>query len=302
MLTEAEIFSTRTLSVRQAAKTLGVGKTSVSKYRKLYASEKPQEPASGPYTPPETLPPKVRVLLLDLETSPNLAHVWGLWDQNISIKQLLASTEVICFGARWLDEGEVEIRSQFRDTRQGMLKRIHELMDEADVIVGWNSKGFDVKHLNREFIEAGMLPPSPTTNMDLMLEVKKHFRFPSNKLDYVAQALGVGKKVQHSGHELWIRCLAGEDAAWVEMYEYQKQDVDLLVDLYYKLQPWIKTHPNVGLFTGEDMVCVNCGSDHLQKRGFYRTTASVFQQYQCQACGKWQHGSKRLSTTGSRSV
>ncbi len=56
-----------------------------------------------------------RILLLDLETSPNVAHVWGLWNQNVSIKQLLEGTEVICVGARWLGDESVEIRSVHKD-------------------------------------------------------------------------------------------------------------------------------------------------------------------------------------------
>src|SRR6478736_5103576 len=171
-----------------------------------------------------------RILMLDLETTPNLGYIWGLWNQNISIKQLVSSTEVICFGARWYGEEDVEIRSTFHDGKQVMLDRIWTLMDEADAIAGWNTKGFDVKHLNREFIENGMNPPSPHIDIDLMLKSKAAFRFPSNKLDYFVQKMGIGKKVSHEGFELWVKCMAGDKDAWDRMYEYQKQDVDLLID------------------------------------------------------------------------
>lgn len=241
-----------------------------------------------------------RILALDLETSPNVAHVWGLWNQNVSIKQLLESTEVICFGARWLGDESVEIRSVFKDGKKKMLERIWELMDEADAIMGWNTKGFDVKHLNREFIENGMLPPSPHIDLDLMLKSKAVFRFPSNKLDYFVQKMGIGKKVAHEGHELWIKCMAGDAEAWDRMYEYQRHDVDLLIGVYEKLQPWIKGHPNFGLFTGEAFCCTNCGSTDVQKRGFYYTGASKFQRYRCNGCGKWEHSRKRLATTELR--
>lgn len=242
-----------------------------------------------------------RVLALDLETSPNVAHVWGLWNQNISIKQLLESTEVICFGARWLGDETVEIRSVFKDGKKKMLERIRDLMDEADAIMGWNTKGFDVKHLNREFIENGILPPSPHIDLDLMLKSKAAFRFPSNKLDYFAQKMGLGKKVQHEGHELWIKCMAGDEDAWDRMYEYQKQDVDLLIKVHDVLQPWIKNYPNHGLFRGLDFCCPNCGSENLLKRGFAYTGAGKYQRYVCNDCGKWTRDAKRLSTTKARS-
>lgn len=241
-----------------------------------------------------------RILLLDLETSPNVAHVWGLWNQNVSIKQLLESTEVICFGARWLGDESVEIRSVHVDGKQKMLERIWDLMDQADVIAGWNTKKFDVKHLNREFVENGMLPPSPHIDLDLMVKSKAVFNFPSNKLDYFVQKMNIGKKVAHEGHELWIKCMAGDEAAWARMYEYQKHDVDLLAGVYEKLQPWIKSHPNHGLYTDEDFVCPNCGSADLQKRGFHYSGASKFQRYHCKNCGKWPYGAKRIGTTELR--
>jgi DNA polymerase III epsilon subunit-like protein len=122
-----------------------------------------------------------------------------------------------------------------------MLEELHKLMSEADLLVGWNSAAFDHKHINREFLEAGMTPPSTVKDLDLMSVTKANFLFPSNKLDYVAQKLGVGAKVKHSGFSLWIRCMDGDEKAWAEMKKYQIQDVNLLVDLYDILLPWFVT-------------------------------------------------------------
>jgi uncharacterized protein YprB with RNaseH-like and TPR domain len=102
----------------------------------------------------------MRILFFDLETSPLTAHTWGLWQQNVGLSQLLSSTEVLCFGAQWYGEKKTHFHSVHQDGKEGMLQALHALMDEADVLVGWNSKGFDHKHVNREFLEAGILPPS----------------------------------------------------------------------------------------------------------------------------------------------
>lgn len=297
-LTRAQVLDTKNLSSRRAAKQLGVGKTTVNKYRRDYGIQA----ADRGVTEPVPSLPQPRILALDLETSPNLAHVWGLWQQNVGLPQLLESTEVICFGARWLGTEEVIFRSVHHDGKEEMLRTVHELLNEADAVMGWNSKGFDVKHLNREFLENDLGPTSPFVDLDLMIVTKASFRFPSNKLDYVAGKLLGQHKVKHSGHQLWIRCMAGDDEAWAEMKEYQIQDVNLLIDLYAKLQPWIKKHPNVGLYIGEAHVCTNCGSDDLEKRGKAYTGSSVYQQYRCRGCGKWQRGAKRDGTTNMRSV
>lgn len=180
----------------------------------------------------------MKTLFLDIETTPMQVYAWGLWDQNISIDQIIKSTEMLCFGARWLGEKKVIFKSVHHDGKEEMLKELHKLMDEADVLVGWNSAAFDHKHINREFLENKMAPPSPVKDLDLMSITKSNFLFPSNKLDYVAQKLEVGAKVKHSGFKLWIECMAGDNKAWKEMKKYQIQDVDLLVDLYDHLLPW----------------------------------------------------------------
>jgi hypothetical protein len=244
----------------------------------------------------------MKILFLDLETSPILAHVWGLWDQNVSIGQIAKSTEVICFGARWYGEKKVLFKSVHHHGKQEMLNEMHRVMDEADIVIGWNSASFDSKHMKREMIEAGMLPPSPYKDLDLMRVVKSQFKFPSNKLDYVAQTLGVGSKVKHSGFDLWLKCMAGDNKAWQEMKKYQIQDVDLLVDLYEKLKPWIKNHPHAALYDGVEDGCSNCASTDLQRRGFSRTTTSTYQRFQCNSCGKWMRGSKSIENTTYRSI
>ena len=162
----------------------------------------------------------MKILFLDLETSPNLAYVWGLWDQNVAINQMVSSTEVICFGARWSDSDKVIFKSVHHHGKEAMLDELHRLMDEADVLVGWNSQAFDSKHIKREFVENGYLPPSPYKELDLMRVVRSQFKFPSNKLDYVSQKLGVGAKVKHSGFDLWVGCMAGNRKSWKEMKEY----------------------------------------------------------------------------------
>lgn len=183
----------------------------------------------------------MKILLLDIETTPMQVYAWGLWDQNINIDQIIKSSEMLCFGARWLGTKKVIFKSVHHDGKQAMLEELHKLMNEADLLVGWNSAAFDHKHINREFLENGMNPPAPVKDLDLMSITKANFLFPSNKLDYVAQKLGVGAKVKHSGFSLWIKCMEGDNKAWAEMKKYQIQDVNLLVDLYEKLLPWFVT-------------------------------------------------------------
>lgn len=294
-ISDADLDRVEGMSSRAAGKLLGVGKSTINDAR---ARRRIMESTVPSGDLPELKKPKI--LALDLETSPNLAHVWGLFNQNIGLPQLMESTEVICFGARWLDSDEVIFKSVYHHSKKEMLETIWSLMNEADAIMGWNSKGFDVKHLYREFIENNIKPPSPHIDLDLMLASKRKFRFPSNKLDYFAQKMGIGQKVKHEGHELWVKCMRNDPDAWEDMKKYQIQDVNILFGVYERLLPWIDGHPHMALFSGDARACPNCGSTNVRRVGSTTTTAGKFPRYVCE-CGKWARDAKRESTTSLRS-
>ena len=230
----------------------------------------------------------MKILLLDIETAPNTAHVWGLWDQNVGLNQLLESGYVMCWAAKWYGEKGVLFDSVMQSTPTKMLKRIHALLAEADVVVHYNGRKFDIPTLNKEFVLHGLPPPSPYKQVDLLQTVKARFRFPSNKLDYVCQKLKIGRKVKHEGHEMWIKCMARDKAAWREMERYNRRDVTVLERLYVRLLPWITNHPNRGLYDdSKGLACPTCGSSNLQRRGEARTVNAVYARYQCKGCGSW---------------
>lgn len=235
----------------------------------------------------------MKILLLDIESSPNTAHVWGLWQQNVSINQLMESSYVLCYAAKWLGEKEVKFDSVHQSKPKTMLKGIHGLLNDADAVVHYNGTKFDIPTLNKEFLLHSFNPPSPYRQVDLLRVVRSNFRFPSNKLDYVAQRLNLGKKHEHEGHELWVKCMNGDKDAWKRMEKYNIQDVILLENLYGALRPWIKSHPNHNLFS-DDHVCPNCGSSSLQRRGTAISATGTYQRYQCRSCGTWSQSTKSI--------
>lgn len=237
----------------------------------------------------------MKILLLDIESSPNVAHVWGIWQQNVGLNQLMESSYVLCWAAKWLGSDEVMFDSVHVSKPKKMLKRIHDLISEADAVVHYNGTKFDMPTLNKEFLLHEMNPPAPYKQIDLLKQVRSQFRFPSNKLDYVAQRLGLGKKTSHEGHELWVKCMNKDKDAWFRMEEYNKQDVILLEKLYVRLLPWIKNHPNHN-HSSDNHVCPTCGSHNIQKRGTAVTTTASYQRYQCRACGSWSQGTKQTKS------
>lgn len=237
----------------------------------------------------------MKLLLLDIETAPNTAYVWGLFKENIPLDRLVDSGYVLCWSAKWLGEKDVYFDSVQRSKPKQMLAGIHELLEEADAVIHYNGSRFDIPTLNKEFLLNGFTPPAPYKQIDLLRVVRKQFRFTSNKLDHVAKQLKCTPKVKHSGFQLWVQCMAGNKAAWKEMEEYNIQDVLTLEEVYEKLIPWISNHPSRSLVDDTPDACPSCGGKHFQKRGHTVTAAGKYERFQCQGCGKWLRGTKNVA-------
>lgn len=238
---------------------------------------------------------------MDIETSPHILYGFGLFKQNFGINQIEEPTRMICFAAKWADKREVLFFSEYHDGREAMVQAAWDLLNEADAVITYNGDGFDIPHMNREFLESGLTPPAPYASIDLLKTVRKQFRNASNKLDWIVQHLGIGRKTPHSGFKLWLDCLRGDPAAWALMKRYNMQDVRVTEKLYLRILPWITQHPNVGLREGHTSGCPNCGSFKATKEGLAYTAQSAFQRYRCKDCGKYRRGTSRVlgaSTAG----
>jgi predicted RNA-binding Zn-ribbon protein involved in translation (DUF1610 family) len=238
-----------------------------------------------------------KILLLDIETAPNLAYVWGLWKQNINPEWIAANGYVLCWAAKWLGKDEVMFKRLRKGQEKSLLAPIKDLLGEARAVVHYNGKKFDIPTLNKEFLTHGMNPPSPYKQIDLLQTMWATFRFPSNKLDYVSQTLKIGEKVRHKGSQLWLDCMADKKEAWALMEEYNKQDVVLLERLYQKLLPWIKGHPNMASYLGA-AACPSCGSEEFRRDGTHLAQVLRYERYQCAGCGSWFRGTKTISVRG----
>jgi DNA polymerase elongation subunit (family B) len=252
----------------------------------------------------------VKILTIDIETKPNVAHTWGLWKQDIGLAQLRQSGAVISFASKWHGKRTVEFYSDFHTGHDDMIHRAHALLSEADAVVHYNGNSFDMPWLRTEFVERGLLPPAPHKDIDLMRVVKKQFRFPSNKLAYVTKTLGLSGKMSHQGHQMWVDIMEGDEVtqtkAWNAMRRYNKQDVRTTEELFDYLRPWITGLPNPALYAedGTPESC-GCGNTDLQKRGFAYTGVSKYQRYQCAGdggCGRWLRDGKRLAGVEKRGV
>jgi hypothetical protein len=242
-----------------------------------------------------------KILIFDIETTPNLAWVWGMYKQFISPAQVVQNTDILCYSGKWLGKKKIIFDSKQHDKDDRRIcETLWHLFDEADIVVAHNGDGFDVKIMNARWLSMGFNPPSPYKSVDTLKMVKAKFRFPMNKLDYLARYLNIGKKVEHEGFDLWIKCMNGVKSAWDRMRKYNIEDVRLLEEFYLLIRAWDNRHPNVAIMydqVGEKNRCVICGSDDLkdEPKASY-TNVSIFPTVRCNNCGKAMRTAKRDET------
>lgn len=238
---------------------------------------------------------KLKILLLDIETAPHQVYVWGMWDQNVQLDRLIEPARTLCWAGKWYGDDD-SLHCWTEKAKNGghkrMVKEAHKMMSEADIIVTYNGLKFDIPMLNNEFIKYGLDPIKPNKHIDLLRTAKAQFRLASNKLSYLAEYLKLGKKVQHKGFALWTGCLAGDLDDWDKMAEYNLGDVILLEQVYTKLRPWVRNHPDVSVENHEEH-CGACGSENVQRRGVRLTKQYQITRLHCQDCRSWTDGSKR---------
>lgn len=231
----------------------------------------------------------MRLLTVDIETRPIEAWAWGIWQQNIGIAQIKDPGALLCFAAKWHGSSKIQFFSEWEHGRKRMARELYRLFDEADAVTGWNSDRFDIRWINAQFLEFGLSKPSPYAKVDLMRSVKRQVQLPSFKLDYVAQWLGLGRKVQTGGFDLWRDVMNGCDKARAKMRRYNIHDVRLTEQVFDRLNSkgWVLGLPNACVSGGA--CCSNpiCGSERLQARGFQITKTRRYQRFQCMDCGGW---------------
>jgi DNA polymerase elongation subunit (family B) len=227
-----------------------------------------------------------KVLTIDIETSPALAYVWGLWDVNVSVSQIVAPSRMLCFAGKWLGDKSTTFASEFHDGKKVMVQTIWDMLNDADIVVGYNHVRFDIPHINREFMLAGLVPPSPVQHIDLLSVMRRNFKMMSNKLGYVTDAVGLDTKLDTGGQALWNDVMQNDPKAWEKFRRYNIQDVVITEQLFTLLAPWIKS-PHAGLWTGDLSSCYACGSSRLVAHGVTRSKSAAWPLTQCAECGAW---------------
>ena len=302
------------LSSREISRMLKVGKSTVNDIYKRYQAEaqlynrmispsdtwEGQQKKDGP-----------KILVLDLETAAAEVLTFGRWKQNIGQANILKEGGwILCCAWRWL--GEEATESMWLSPEEiaagddlSLTILLHDLLFQADAIIAHNGANFDHKVAQTRSVKHGLGALPYVKVIDTLTMAKKSLRLPSNRLDSIGEFIGVGRKIDTGGIDLWKRVQQGNEDAMIEMVQYCEQDVNLLHDVYLKLRSvGNSANFNAGLYYKDgETHCPTCGSTdvHPTTRNV-QTALSVFEEYTCGSCGSIHRGRRTETTKEDRKL
>lgn len=240
---------------------------------------------------------KPKSLIVDIETSYMKVISWRPGKQYIGKEQILEDWSIISWSAKWRGQKKIYYRdtSKQKNKRDDskILEELWDLMNAAEIVIGQNSKRFDVPKIFARFIinkTRGGQPPKDFRQQDTMKMARAKFGFSSHSLAYMSKVLGLENqklvKREFEGLDLWIECLERNNPkAWAEMKKYNPQDVITTEELYERLLAWDNSI-NFNVYHKMHGNVCGCGSTDFAKNGYRLTNAGKYQRYSCVQCGK----------------
>lgn len=201
---------------------------------------------------------------------------------------------ILCGSYKWIGENKVHTithkdREAFREKPNDdkeICRRLAEVIEEADLVVTWNGKSFDMRFLQTRMLKhrLGYLPPVP--HEDALLTARARLKM-RRSLDNVQKFFGLGHKKTDLNIETWMSAGAGNWKALQYVIHHCEQDVLVLEEAYNLISPMSRVHPSVAIINGEPEGCPFCGKKHLNSRGKIQALRHYRNRFHCRACGRW---------------
>lgn len=248
--------------------------------------------------------PSVKILYVDLEYTFALSGHYDNWGVNIAQDAKVRESHLLSYSYAW-NNGEVKgeilkaediqkdvLRSILNNDPKteldfDMTLKLWHLLDQADVVIAHNARGYDIKQLNSLFLKYGLCLPSPYKIIDTLAIAKKMFKLPFKNLKYLAEFLGVTQKIETGGAKFWkLAAIGYSEEIMNEVLEYNKGDIETLREVYLKLRGFSNDGVNFGAFNdGNELSCPSCSSTDLSKLNKQATTTrNQYDVYRCNHC------------------
>lgn len=246
---------------------------------------------------------KPRIVTFDLEVSPALGYfyppTWETGILKVEERQKLMSFAWQVVGEKKIHSRNLSQTDSYNVDPQNdklLTMELHEVMSNADILLGQNSDNFDIKMANYFFIKNGLEPIPPTKSIDTKKIAKRYFRFMNNTLDNLGEELGVGGKTEITYKDLWVKAfLEGDKKSWKLMNKYCENDVRVTTEIYLKMRGFMHSHPSLSRISGEWDSCPRCGSYSYRIKAYRTTNTSRYHQFQCNECGGYFSDRKAIT-------
>jgi uncharacterized protein YprB with RNaseH-like and TPR domain len=244
---------------------------------------------------------KIKRLFFDIETAPNVVLAFAAgFDKVITHDSIIKERYVLCIGYKW--EGE-KSRTVLRCSPSGddrdLLARFIDVAVTADELVAHFGDRFDLPWVRTRALILKLNPLPFFKTIDTKAWASKNFYFNSNKLDYISQVLGHGRKL-HTDFSLWKDIMIGTPAqkkkAMDYMCKYCGIDVVRLEQVYLDLAKNVKPKTHAGVIAGNDRwTCPRCGSKNVRKsKTIVSAAGTVTHQMRCFDDGSYYQISDRV--------
>lgn len=235
-----------------------------------------------------------KILIYDIEISPTLGWTYGQYEANVL--KVEKHPLLMSVSWKWLGDSSkpkcmvIDRTSARAWNDKALVQKVHQLFDEANLLVGHNIDRFDNRVMSGKFIDWDMTPPSPCKSWDTLKMARKH-KFGSNKLNDLGIRFNEGSKTSVTHADVWYDLLfesnvAKQQKAAKLMEKYNIQDVALTEKIFWHLMPYYQTGITLGRLIGHNWVC-DCGSTEGQFHGYGFNPVGKYRRWQCNRCGKW---------------
>jgi len=181
-----------------------------------------------------------RILIWDVETSP--LEGWAWQPRDTDLIEVKDKSYLLSIAWQWYGEKKVHQLSCSYKKDCRLAKKLHSLINKADMMIYQNGDSFDLKVAQTRMLDHN-LPPvkkfKPRFRIDTLKEFRKNFKFHSNKLDDVCEYLGIPGKLKHPGFSMWKGCMRNEKASQKLMGRYNMRDIEITRRIFERVRPWI---------------------------------------------------------------
>lgn len=232
---------------------------------------------------------KIKRLFYDIETSQYEVRSFRIgYNLNLGYQNVKKLAKIICISWAWDDEDKIHnIRWNDDMCDKDMLEKFIEVLNEADEIVAHNGDRFDIKWIRTRALYHRLKMKPKYRSFDTLKKAKSGFNFPNNRLDTIAQFLGVGAKVEHDGMKMWDAVQDGDNYYLDEMVKYCDGDIIVLRDVYLAMQSYVKNNTHTGTHNSKlKCSCPNCASEDISLlKNTFTALGTIKREIECNSCG-----------------